>query len=313
MKKLRRTPFRIFTPVPSDKVNDIFNTLIMGQWSGAIEQIIKSRRKDKFAMHALPFPVTYQEFGGQGKELTPKDLIEYQTNSMLDGMGFPVELFKSSLQYAQIPTAMRLFENSFMFVHTGFDDFTRWVATRVRSYLGLSEIKVCLQKPSIADSLERKQIILQLAGAGEISRETAYDLFGIENPVAEIKKRMQEDIGIQKAKMKLDQEFQREQESGTLLSQDGQQQSAGGVGATPTDRQDEAQSLAQYWMSIQSVGERRTAMQSVRQSNPQLYALAKELMEQTRQQGANQGRAQANQQAQQGGQTGPGGGAAGQS
>ena len=306
------TPFRIFTPVPSDKISDVFNTLIMGQWTSSMKHIIDARRTDKFAMHALPFPVNYQEFGGQGKELTPKDLVEYQTNSMLDGMGFPVELFKCSLQYMQIPTAMRMFENSFMFVHVGFSDFTKWVVSRVRSYLGQPAIRVDLQKPGMADSLERKQIILQLASAGEISRETAYELFGIENPINEIKKRMQEDIGIQKAKLKLDQEYQREQESGTLLASDGQGQMAPGIGASPTDVQNEAQSLAQYWLSIPSDGERRTAMQSTRQASPQLYAMAKEVMEQTRQQGASQGRQQANQQAQQGGQTGPGGGAAGQ-
>ena len=36
-----------------------------------------------------------------------------------------------------------------------------------------------LQRPSLADSLERKQLIFQLASMGEISRETGYDALDV--------------------------------------------------------------------------------------------------------------------------------------
>jgi hypothetical protein len=298
-------PFRLFTPVADPgHLQDVFQNMQMGQWTNAIEEIIRRRRKDKFAMHALPFPVNFQEFGYEGKELTPKDLIEYQTNNLLDGMGFPVELFKCSLQYMQVPTAVRMFENSFLFVQTGFDAFTKWASRKCRAYLQLPKMAVTLQRPSLADSLERKQILLQLSSAGEVSRELAYEPFGVDDAVKEVEKRMKEDQAIQRARVKLDQEWQREQSSGAAPSDDsgaasGSSPSAsGGGGENPADISAKAQQLAQYWGSIPSDGERSKAMQAVKAQNPQLYALAKQMLEDGRNQGASQGRQQMNQQMQ---------------
>jgi len=296
-------PFRIFSPIPSDSITDSVNTLMMGRWNREISTVIANRRRDKFSMHALPFPVNYQEFGANGKELTPKDMMEFQTNSMLDGMGYPAELFRGTLQYLQVPTAMRLFENSFMFINLGYTQFVQWVVRRVRSYLNQPYVKVVMQKPQLADSLERKQILLQLMSANEISRETGFDQLGIDDPVAEAVKRMEEDQAIQRKQVKLQNDFQREMETGAGGGdQEGSGSDVGGSnqgGVTPMDVNQQAQDLAQYWLSIQSDGQRRQAMQSTRNANPQLYALAKEAMEQARQQGASQGRAQVAQGAQQ--------------
>jgi len=298
-------PFRIFTPNMSDKIGDAVNTLILSRWTKEISRIIDARRRDKFAIHALPFPVNYQEHGANGKELTPKDMMEFQTNSMLDGMGYPAELFRGTLQYLQVPTAMRLFENSFMFINLGYTQFIQWVVRRVRSYLGQPYVKVVMQKPQMADSLERKQILLQLMSANEISRETGFDQLGIDDPVAEAVKRMEEDLAIQRKQVKLQTDFQREMETGASPASEQQGGSAvggsGQAGVSPLDIDQQASDLAQYWLQIQSDGQRRQAMQSTRNANPQLYSLAKQKMEEMRQQGASEGRQAVNQGAQPGG------------
>ena len=319
-------PFRLFSPAQDGKVNDALDRLVMPTWTSNIKRIIDSRRRDKFAMHSLPFPVNYQEFGAEGKQLAPKDLIEYQTGALLDGMGFPQELFKGTLQYVQVPTAMRLFENTFMFMHTEFNQFCQWVVRRVNTYLGQEPITVRLQRPAMADDLERRQLILQMVSVGEISRETGFEFLGIDDVAGEIKKRTEEDAQKQRIQAKAQAELQREMETGSITSEQAQAQpqgqggslpgsgpppsaqGGGGGPVTPMDVQRDAQELAQYWMSIPSTGERSKAMQSVATAKPDLYALAKEMMEQARRQGASQGRQMANQQAQQGGGGQPPGG-----
>jgi hypothetical protein len=311
-------PFRLFSPNVGGSNSENFNLHNSTQWAKNIKQVIDSRRRDKFAMHSLPFPVNYQEFGAQGKTLTPKDMMEFQTSAMLDGMGYPQELFKGSLTWMQVPTAMRLFENSFMFLHVGFGNLASWASRRIRSYLNQPQIKTVLQRPSLADSLERKQLVFQLGAMGEISRETAYNSLGIDDVVAEQKKRLEEDLEIQRDQIKMQQDFQREVETGSLMAPAQQDQAAGAAGSmpggassgqtTPTDNQSQAQSLAQYWLSIQSTGERTQAMTAVKSSNPALYAYAKNMMEQMRSQGASQGRQQVAQQAQQQGGQGIQGG-----
>lgn len=301
-------PFRLFSPSENMQTNDMVNMVLLSRWSNEVKKIIKARRANKFAMHSFPFPVNYQEFGANGKQLTPKDLMEYQTNTLLDGLGYPQELFRGSLQYLQVPTGLRLFENSFLFVYIGFNNLAQWVVRRVRSYLNQPPMQTMLQRPSLADSLERKQLIFQLASMGEISRETGYDALGIDDVVGELKKRMEEDAEIQREQYRMQQQMQKEMESGTMMApeqQMGEAPGAGGVpaqtgpGMTPMDVANDADQLAQYWMTIPSDGERSKAMQAVRAQDENLYALAKSKMEDIRRQGASQGRQQVNAQMQQ--------------
>lgn len=305
-------PFRLFSPSENMQTNDMVNTVLLSRWSSEVRKIIMSRRANKFAMHSLPFPVNYQEFGADGKQLTPKDLMEYQTNTLLDGLGYPRELFTGSLQYLQVPTGLRLFENSFLFVYIGFNNLAQWVVRRVRSYLNQPPMQTMLQRPSLADSLERKQLIFQLAAMGEVSRETGYDSLGIDDVVGELKKRMEEDAEIQREQFRMQQQMQKEMETGTLTAPEQQMGDAGQVGGmpveapggmTPMDVSNDADQLAQYWLSIPSDGERSKAMQAVRAQNENLYAMAKTKMEDYRRQGASQGRQQANASAQQSAQT----------
>jgi hypothetical protein len=51
--------------------------------------------------------------------------------------------------------------------------------------------------------MEKRHIWLQLAAGGEVSRETAYKAFSIDNAVEEAKRRAEEDIEIQKMKQKV--------------------------------------------------------------------------------------------------------------
>ena len=305
-------PFRIITPAMGKDANggDMTQSLLMTDFTANISEMIARRRKDPFAMHSLPWPVNYQEFSGEGKQLTPKDLIQFQTNDMLDGMGYPAELFRGTLAMQTIPTTLRLFENTFHFLYRGFNNYAKWVIRRVRSYANQAPLQASLQLPSIADDLEERQVYLQLAASGEVSRGKAYRVWGIDDPVREAKERMQEDIAIQKEQMKLQQQWQKEQQSGSLDAIMGQQQGSGGSSAggaagsapqgtemTPLDMDNKASQTAQEWLGIQDNGTRSKAMNQVKGSNPQLSSLAKQKMEDMRSQGASQGRKSVGQQA----------------
>jgi hypothetical protein len=297
-------PFRMFHPVASSQASDPMNYMLLNRWGSEIKEVIKRRRLDPFAMHALPFPVSYQEFGAQGKNLAPKDLVEYHNNVLLDSMGYPAELFRGSLQVQQIPTAVRLFENSFHFIHQGFDRIVKWVSGRICDYIGQQRLETSLQLPRLADDLERQRVYMQLAAGAEIPRSIAYGPFGIKDPVEAAKQRAQEDIEIQKEQIKLQSDFQRQQQLGSMdsiLAQQAQQSggggsspagmegAAGGGDMNPLDIQNKAAELAQQWLQL-PVGERQKQMAAVRTSNPNLHAMAKQKMEEMRSQAESQGR-----------------------
>jgi len=298
-------PFRLFSPELGNNASDITMYSHLGVWGDRVKDLIASRRKNPEQIHAFPFPIRYQEEGASGKELTPKDLIEYQTNDMLDGMGYPAELFRGSLQVQQIPTAIRLFENSFYFMHQNYDRMLKWATRRILDYTGREQIGVTLQLPSIADDLEQRHVYLQLAAGGEVSRDKVYKQFNIKDPIEEAKKRMEEDIEIQRAQQKIQADFEREQTMGSaddiIASQMGGAQpgTAGGAGlggspaggsTTPLDIMSQAEEQAAQLLQIESDGERRKMLQDIEATNPNLHAAVKQKMEEMRSAAASQGR-----------------------
>lgn len=293
-------PFRIFSPAAGDNYNDFIKNHDLAVWRQSIKKIIDSRRVDKFAMHSLPFPVTYQEFGAQGKALAPKDVMEWQQNDTLAGAGYPVELFNASLAWQAMPMALRLFESENMIYYHEFNRFVKWASKRVTDIQKTDPVDLTLQRPTIADNIERRNLLLQLQATGEVSRATGLEPLGIADPVGEAKRRMQEDVQIERERVRSEEEFRREVEAGQVgLSAEAESGGAGGV--TPQDVNQQAMQLAEQWAAIPDDGQRSIAMQQVRVQDEQLYALAKQKMEEIRSAGASQGRQAAMQSYQQGG------------
>jgi len=306
-------PFRLFSPNFGQNITDtaLYNNL--GIWSDRVQKLIDGRRKDPTKMAAFPFPVNYQEFGAEGKNLVPKDLIQYQENSMLDSMGYPAELFRASLQVQQVPTAVRLFEKSFLFIYTGFDRFIGWVSDRVRLFQGMDLVQTSLQLPSMADDLEARNVYLQLAAGGEISRAKAYSGFGIKDPVAEIEERAEEDIAIQKSIQEKQEAAEREQMGSMNDQLSAQNQAAaeqagqapggappGGLDmnvsdSNPAQVMQKAEGIAVQLLQIEDDGQRAKEMNKIRGSNETLFSAVKQKMEELRSQASSQGRAQVGQ------------------
>ena len=71
---------------------------------------------------------------------------------------------------------------------------------------------------------------------------------------------------------------------------------AGVPGTTPLDIMQQAEEQAMQLLQIEDNGERRKALNQIRGTNPQLYAIVKQKMEEIRSQGASQGRKMAGKQ-----------------
>jgi hypothetical protein len=183
-------------------------------------------------------------------------------------------------------------------------------------YLEQEQLGVQLIRPSLADDLDLKHLKMSLAAGGEISRATAYRPIGIDDPIEEQKRRQQEDLEIQKAIQKEQQNFEREMTLGSgnqvvdamlqaqaapppgaaMAPAGGGMPAGGGGSVTPLDIQQQAEEQAMQLLQIQDDGERRKQLMQIKATNPTLYALVKAKMEEIRQQGASQGRKMAGQQ-----------------
>ena len=324
-------PFRLISPSGGGAGgSDVAAATNIGRWTAAMSQLIAHKRQDPTALHTVPFPVTYQELGANGKALAPVDLIQAMQNEVLDGFGYPSELWHMTMQFQAVPTAIRLFEMTNIHLMRTFNQATKHIVRSILDYLEREQMGVKLARPRVADDLEKKHIYLQLASGGELSRATAYRAFNIDDPIEEKRRRMQEDIEIQKVEKKENENFEREMTLGSanqvvdamLQAQQAPPPGGGGGGGapagpppggggggggpsvfmdgqnvTPLELENQAQAQAEQLLSMPT-GERRKAMNSLKATNPVLYAVTQRKMEDMRQQGASQGRASVEQQMQ---------------
>lgn len=311
-------PFRVLSPnISPDKVGEGAAMTLMSQWKGQMTQMIRNRRADPFAIHALPLPVVMNQFGAEADRLVPIDMMKTQSDMMLDAMGFPAELIRGTMQVQQIPTTMRIFENHFRHLHSGYNRMTQWVTMRVLEWLNAETQECKQQAPSLADDIEKRSIIIQLMAGGEIPRRHGYTMLGLSDPVEAATERAREDMEIAKQQQAIQKDFEREQTMGSMTDQlaaaeasggEAQQGAAGGAPMgqqlTPLDRGDQIQQEAQAIMGIQDTGQRQKAWDQLRSSNANLYAQVKQRVEELRSGMASQGRAQAGQAAAQAQQTG---------
>lgn len=283
-------PFRIMTPKLSENSTGSDIDMLAPLWMKHMGQIIKDRRQDPFAMHSLPFPVNYMESNANGRILSPKDSMLFQKNEINENAGYPVELWQGTMQVQAMPVALRLFENSFFHIHRGLDRCARWINEATSRHLDQEQLDLGLKLPSTADDLEARSVMIQLAASGEVSRERAFKFLNIDDPVTEQKRRLEEDLEIERARAQQERQLEKEFMSGTLSAGAGSEPSGqagtGGPQVTPGDIQQQAQQYAEQ--AVQSdPGSSSRLLRYLMNTNPQLHALTKEFMERIkRQQGS---------------------------
>lgn len=297
-------PFRIMAP-NLQGMGEQAGYALAKEWVPAANKMFKEQRLDRTKIHAFPFQSVLQEFGGQGKALTPKDLKEYEVGQLLTGLGIPLEMLKGSLSVQATPFMIRLMESAHQPLAQGLSNAAKWMVEKVSQFMYGEAFDCALASSEVANDLEKRSILFNLFSAGEISREEAFEGLGLDDPTKSKVRRAEEDLQVQEDIAIKTEEAKRRAQMGSLDAVLDASEGGGAAGpnggqvVTPTDLRGKAEQLAQEWLGIPSDGQRSQAMQQVRSTDPDLYAVAKDIMEKMRSQGASQGRQQVAQQAQQ--------------
>jgi len=296
-------PFRVLYPdggSPAGANTDPLMGISMDVFMGHMQNMVKAKRKNMTDIQIAPFKVGYQMLGGEAKMLTPKDLIAYAVDELLNAVGFPAQLYKGDLTIQAAPMALRLFEKTWSSLVDGYADVLSWTLTKVSKYFGWGDMDGSLASVTLADDLERKALNFQAAAGMDISKNTAFRPLGIDY-MAEQRKVIEE----QREIMELQQEAMEEQEAAQLQQGAGGGGAQGGAapggqaGATPGDVHEQAKELA-YQLVVQTPETaRRGELIKIKHSNPTLHALVSQEMDNLRQQMASQGRQMVLQQEQQ--------------
>ena len=205
-------PFRVMVPVAgSTREADPVLHINLQQFYSRVMAMYKQHRKDPTMIHALPFPIDIKSIGGDGKNLAPWELIDKATDEFLNAQGVPAELYRGTLQVNAAPVAIRLFERTWVHMVGGFNSFLKWSLKRISDLRNWENVKARLQPVMLADSIEDRQLRVQLAQSQQISAQTAYAPFGI-NVRDEIRKQLEEEKFRQEEMAKFQEDQAKKQE-----------------------------------------------------------------------------------------------------
>ncbi len=301
-------PFRLLSPSkqPTDNqgpwMSGVDNELI----NSSIRDMVNNHRANPTGWNFSPIPMNYQAMSGEGTMATP-ELLTQGVEELLSGMGIAPELFRGSMSVQAAPTALRVLQQSWPDITSFMNSWLRFVVTRTTKYMNWETPEnIRFKKVTLADDMERRQLLLQLTSSGMVSKRTAFGVWGID-PKAEQEQIINEMRSEQEAQM----DFQKEQEDQAqvqgIMAQQGVMPGAGDPNAAPmagapvqgspislgpantvTDKAQQVDQLAQQFVSMPH-GPRMTEMKNLRESDQELHALVKQRMEQIRGQAANQG------------------------
>jgi hypothetical protein len=283
-------PFRVISM--STENNSAANPILHqngGVWAASVDEMIDEHRKDPGAYHKFPFPLNYQQLGGEGKNLAPVELMENFKNNILNALDIPVELFQMTLKTDSAGAALRLFENSWNVIPANYNHLLNHVADVIGKILSLPKAKVGLVPITFSDDVERKSVIGQLVSANAIARSELLNLYSFDYE-DQLRKKNEEDRVAKEIQQEAadEEQFAQQLESNAL--------GGGGGGATPQDVLSQARDIATQLYPLDGA-QRRAKLQEIKATDQSLYASVKAQLEQMTSEARSSGVASSKQQA----------------
>lgn len=301
-------PFRVLYPQgsPNSDGQDPLTLNSMRSFVAAMQQMVARKRKNLTDVQIAPYPIGYQMLGGEGKSMTPNDVMKSVQNDILNALGYPVDLYQGTLQLQAAPVALRVFERHWQFLVDGFNDLINWMMKIIARHLNWDSITGKLASVTLADDVERKALLLQSAAGQDISKTTAYKVFGIDF-IKEQKRIAQEQMEIQAIQQRAMAASQATQmnagynESPDAGDPDEGMPATGAaqIGATPADIYEQAGQIASNLLFKVPQSQVRGELIRIKQTNPTLHAQVKQRMEDMRSQLRSQGQSVMMEQARQ--------------
>lgn len=314
-------PFRVIHPAQSGGEMDPLLHQDANASKRNIMDMISEHRRDPATWHYLPFPIDYKALGGEGMQMATNELIGASIDEMLNAQGIPAELYKGSLQIQAAPTALRLFQQTWPHLVAHYNGWLQWLGQQLVSIKNWEPASIRMQPVTLADDLEKKQVLLQLASANIVSKQTALSPFGID--ISEETRRVYEE---QRLQQEQEREFQRDAQEQAQLDQQLEAMAQGGAGAapgapqmggmlgggglamppgqagmmggggmpaasgarTPQDMAIQAEQMAGQMLQV-PYAQRRSMLVELKHTDPEMHALVKQKLEEMRNQAASQG------------------------
>lgn len=148
-------------------------TINLGNWTKKVQDEIESWKLDPNHIPVFPTPIGNQTLGGDGRALLLAQELRLLEETIISGMGVPVEFVKGGVSFSGTGLSMHILKNQFetyrMFVQELVQDF---IIQEIAHYMGWPPVKIRLKRFYMADHLQRASLSFQLNQAAKISDKT---------------------------------------------------------------------------------------------------------------------------------------------
>ena len=171
-------PYRVIYPMAQPGTDPI-NSIDLGQWRNSISAMLHRWYNDPLEIGELPFPVGFQQLGGQGKAMSLTDEIEALHKSLLIETGIPPELIFGGMSWSGSSVTLRMLENRFMYETNCDNHFLKKLVNFIAAHFKRkAPTEVKLSPFRMADDIAKANMYLGLAAQGKISYQRALGILG---------------------------------------------------------------------------------------------------------------------------------------
>ena len=164
-------PWKVMTPVPNSGT-DPGDELDYGSWISGVKEQYAAWRKDPTVASVMPIPMQTNYIGGNAKQMLFHPEIEQTLQTILSGMGVPLELVRGGLSWSGSNIGLRMLEERMKNYRSVIQMILDLVRDILVSKLGFETARITMQELKMADDVAQKQFLVDLAMNKIISQKT---------------------------------------------------------------------------------------------------------------------------------------------
>ncbi len=162
--------------------HDPYTQVNLSSWIAEVRREILHHRRDPNYKAIMAVPIGHDRLGGDGKALMLSPEMQQLNQTIVGGMGIPIEFLFGGLSWTGSSITLRSLSNDFQHNQTQLLKFALWIKDRVKIFMNWPEIKkLRFSEFRMADDMQRIQNLINLHLNGKISHRTLLNELNLDS------------------------------------------------------------------------------------------------------------------------------------
>ncbi len=192
------------------------------QWRQKVTEALTAWKLNPNNVQIFPVPLQVGTLSGEGKTLNMFGELDFANTQIIQSLQVPQEFIKGGLTWSGSSVSLRMLENHFLNYRERLEELLEKIVQKISLILNIPKVKVKLRPFKMADDLQRKQMMLNLAQMSAISMRTLLKEFELDydKEIEQIKQEAKNNSEIQKEQMIAQAKAQIEAQAASMPNQE---------------------------------------------------------------------------------------------